>query len=126
MSCFQDKKIFVVDDTESILMLFTALLEAHGAEVITASSGEDFLARVEQEAPELVLMDIQMPGLDGFATLAQFKTMSLANTVPVIALTAHAMTGDKEHILDEGFTGYVAKPVDTRAFPSQVEAFLNP
>jgi len=124
MKNFSGSKIMVVDDTESILMLFTAILEAHGAQVATASNGEALLEQVAGFAPHLILLDIQMPGLDGYAVLERLKLLEAIRHVPVVALTAHAMSGDKEKILARGFSGYIAKPVDTRAFPDQVATFL--
>lgn len=124
MNPFSGKKIAVVDDNDSILMLFSALLEAHGAAVETASSGEIFLEHLPDIAPDLILLDIQMPDMDGYLVLEQLKSM--VSEVPVIALTAHAMSGDREKILERGFSGYIAKPVDTRAFPGQVASFLLP
>jgi len=126
MKDFSGLKIFVVDDTEGILMLFTAILEAHGAQVAAASNGEALLEQVTGFAPDLILLDIQMPGLDGYAVLEQLKLLTEIRHVPVIALTAHAMSGDKEKILARGFSGYIAKPVDTRAFPDQIATFLSP
>jgi len=125
MNDFSGLKIAVVDDTEGTLMLFTAILEAHGAAVTTANSGESFLNRVADFVPDLILLDIQMPGMDGYAVLEQIKTLPEMNHVPVVALTAHAMSGDREKIIAHGFSGYIAKPVDTRAFPDQIAALLS-
>jgi len=125
MKTFSGYKIAVVDDTDTILMLFEALLQAHGAEVFTDSRGEIFLSRVAEISPDLILLDIQMPGMNGYDVLEQLKTMEQVHNIPVVALTAHVMSGDKENILEHGFSGYLAKPVDTRAFPDQVAAFLN-
>lgn len=125
MSHFSGEKIFVVDDTDSILLLFSAVLEAHGAQVSTSNNGTTFFEQVESFAPDLILLDIQMPDMDGYTILNQLSAMDSINHIPVIALTAHAMSGDKEKILERGFSGYIAKPVDTRAFPEQVAAFLQ-
>ncbi|WP_232726401.1 response regulator [Mariprofundus ferrinatatus] len=114
-----------MDDTEGILMLFSAILEAHGAEVTTAEDGKAFLEQIENLFPDLILLDIQMPKMDGYAILQQIKAIPALCNTPVVALTAHAMSGDMEKILEAGFTGYIAKPVDTRAFPDQVASFLS-
>jgi len=106
-------------------MLFEALLQAHGSEVFTDFSGEIFLNRISDISPGLILLDIQMPGMDGYDVLAKLKSMQSLHDIPVVALTAHAMSGDKEKILERGFSGYIAKPIDTRAFPSQVASFLT-
>ncbi|ATX79228.1 two-component system, cell cycle response regulator DivK [Mariprofundus aestuarium] len=124
MNNFSGKKIAVVDDTASILMLFTALLEAHHAEVVTAGSGREFLEQVAAISPDLILLDIQMPEMDGYRVLEMLRAIPAIGNTPVVALTAHAMSGDKERILEGGFSGYIAKPVDTRAFPDQIASFL--
>ena len=82
------------------------------------------LEAIEQGSPDLVLMDIQLPGKDGFALLEEIRKSPLA-TVRVIALTAHAMTGDRERALDAGFDGYITKPIDIRNFPEQVQRALR-
>ena len=124
MRDFSGKKIVVVDDTDSILMLFTALLEAHHAQAITFNSGREFLNQAEELSPDLILLDIQMPDIDGYRVLDSLSTMTTISNTPVIALTAHAMSGDKEKIIEKGFSGYIAKPVDTRSFPDQIASFL--
>jgi len=125
MNDFSGLKMMLVDDTDGILMLFTAILEAHGARVATAHNGELFLDQVEDFAPDIILLDIQMPGMDGYTVLERLKLLPDARHVPVVALTAHAMSGDKEKILARGFSGYIAKPVDTRAFPDLVASFIS-
>jgi len=122
---FSGKKIAVVDDNDSILMLFTALLEAHKGTAITFNSGRAFLQQVQEISPDLILLDIQMPDLDGYKVLAQLKKLPATASTPVLALTSHAMSGAQEHILEQGFSGYIAKPVDTRAFPDQAASFLG-
>ncbi|NWF36487.1 response regulator [Mariprofundus sp. KV] len=124
MNDFSGKKIAVVDDTDSILMLFTALLEVHQAQTSTFNSGREFLKQVEEISPDLILLDIQMPDMDGYRVLEGLKQLPTTAGIPIVALTAHAMSGDKERILEKGFSGYIAKPVDTRAFPDQIASFL--
>jgi len=119
------KKIAVIDDTAGNLMLFTALLEAHGAEVMTTASGREFLAQLPTITPDLILLDIQMPDMDGYAVFEQLRKNSATLHTPVVALTAHAMSGDREKILELGFTGYIAKPLNTRDFPLQVATFIT-
>ncbi|OIO66177.1 MAG: response regulator [Zetaproteobacteria bacterium CG_4_9_14_3_um_filter_49_83] len=118
------RKITIVDDTQSNLMLFTALLEVHGAEVSTVTGGREFFERLSELTPELVLLDIQMPEMDGYKVLDRLRTEKPA-TLPVIALTAHAMSGDREKMLERGFTGYIPKPINTREFPDQVAAYFS-
>ncbi|EAU55769.1 response regulator [Mariprofundus ferrooxydans] len=124
MKPLSGKKIAIVDDNDSILMLFSALLDAHGALVETTNSGEIFLEHISDMAPDLILLDIQMPDMDGYQVLEKIRRTG--SEIPVVALTAHAMSGDREKILERGFSDYIAKPVDTRVFPGQVASFLLP
>jgi two-component system cell cycle response regulator DivK len=118
------RRITIVDDTESNLMLFSALLEVHGADVATVAGGHELFARLGELAPELILLDIQMPEMDGYQVLERLRADEGRARLPVIALTAHAMSGDKEKMLELGFSGYIPKPIDTREFPVQVATYL--
>lgn len=123
MSVLKGSRIMVVDDNPNNLMLFTALLQAGGADVVSLDSGEACLEQVKEKSPQLILLDIQMPGLDGIATLEALQAMPGAD-MPVVALTAYAMEGDRERLLAGGFAGYIAKPIDTRAFSEQVSEYI--
>ena len=112
-------KILIVEDSPDNMKLFRTLLTLKGHEVAGLSGGEGLLAAIERGAPDLVLMDIQLPGKDGFALLKEIRSSPLG-TVRVVALTAHAMTGDRERALQAGFDGYITKPIDVRSFPDQV------
>ena len=112
-------KILIVEDSPDNMKLFRTLLTLKGHEVAGLSGGEGLLDAIEQGAPDLVLMDIQLPGKDGFALLKEIRS-SPFGTVRVVALTAHAMTGDRERALQAGFDGYITKPIDVRSFPDQV------
>ncbi len=125
MTRLHGKHVLLVDDNANNLMLFSALLNAHGALVTAMDSGEAALAAAEDHIPDLILLDVQMSDMDGLATLKALTAMpDIQDRIPVIALTAHAMEGDKERLLAHGFSGYIAKPVDTRAFPAQVGEYL--
>jgi CheY-like chemotaxis protein len=117
-------KILIVEDSPDNMKLFRTLLTLKGYEVAGLSGGDGLLAAIEQGNPDLVLMDIQLPGKDGFALLREIRT-SPFGTVRVIALTAHAMTGDRERALQAGFDGYITKPIDVRSFPGQVHRALR-
>ena len=112
-------KILIVEDSPDNMKLFRTLLTLKGHEVAGLSGGEGLLDAIERGAPDLVLMDIQLPGKDGFALLKEIRSSPLG-TVRVVALTAHAMTGDRERALQAGFDGYITKPIDVRSFPDQV------
>jgi two-component system, cell cycle response regulator DivK len=117
-------KILIVEDSPDNMKLFRTLLTLKGYEVAGLTGGDGLLAAVEQGSPDLVLMDIQLPGKDGFELLREIRT-SPSGTVRVIALTAHAMTGDRERALQAGFDGYITKPIDVRGFPDQVQRALR-
>lgn len=117
-------KILVVEDSPDNMKLFRTILALKGHAVTGLSGGEGLLEAIEQNSPDLVLMDIQLPGKDGFALLQEIRK-SPSSGVRVIALTAHAMSGDRERALDAGFDGYITKPIDIRSFPEQVQRALT-
>jgi len=106
------------------MKLFRTLLTLKGHEVTGLPGGEELFATLGARRPELVLMDIQMPGKDGFALLAEIRADATFQDLQVIALTAHAMAGDRERALAAGFDGYITKPIDIRLFPDQVAKAL--
>ena len=117
-------RILIVEDSPDNMKLFRTILALKGHDVIGLSGGEGLLEAVEQHSPELVLMDIQLPGKDGLTLLKEIRK-SPWSRVRVVALTAHAMTGDRERALEAGFDGYITKPIDIRAFPEQVQRALS-
>jgi CheY-like chemotaxis protein len=117
-------RILIVEDSPDNMKLFRTILTLKGHEVTGLPGGDGLLDAIEKGSPDLVLMDIQLPGKDGFALLQEIRK-SPRPRVPVIALTAHAMTGDRERALDAGFDGYITKPIDIRNFPEQVQQALR-
>ncbi|HEU4699832.1 MAG TPA: response regulator [Gemmatimonadales bacterium] len=111
--------ILIVEDSPDNMKLFRTLLTLHGHEVIGLAGGEGLLATLAAHRPDLVLMDLQLPGRDGFALLDDIRRSASART-RVVALTAHAMRGDAERGIAAGFDGYITKPIDIREFPEQV------
>jgi CheY-like chemotaxis protein len=116
-------RILIVEDSPDNMKLFRTILGLKGHEVFGLTGGDGLLEAIDQGTPELVLMDIQLPGKDGFTLLQEIRN-SPGPKVRVIALTAHAMTGDRERALDAGFDGYITKPIDIRAFPEQIQRAL--
>jgi CheY-like chemotaxis protein len=116
--------ILIVEDSPDNMKLFRTLLTLKGHQVAGLSGGDGLLDEIERGSPDLVLMDIQLPGKDGFALLREIRG-SPFGTVRVIALTAHAMAGDRERALQAGFDGYITKPIDVRNFPEQVQRALR-
>jgi two-component system, cell cycle response regulator DivK len=117
-------KILIVEDSPDNMKLFRTLLTLKGYDVAGLTGGDGLLDAIEKDSPDLVLMDIQLPGRDGFALLREIRS-SPFGTVRVVALTAHAMTGDRERALQAGFDGYITKPIDVRTFPEQVQRALQ-
>jgi CheY-like chemotaxis protein len=115
--------ILIVEDSPDNMKLFRTLLTLHGHDVLELGGGEGLVQQIIDSRPDLVLMDIQLPDRDGFALLQDIRREVPAR-VPVVALTAHAMAGDRERAIGAGFDGYITKPIDIRAFPAQVAAAL--
>jgi two-component system cell cycle response regulator DivK len=116
--------ILIVEDSPDNMKLFRTLLVLRKHTVVALTSGDGLLDTIEQSQPALVLMDIQLPGRDGFALLEEIRA-SPHRALRVVALTAHAMAGDRERALAAGFDGYITKPIDIRSFPEQVARALE-
>ena len=106
------ERILVVEDNEMSMKLFRDVLQAKGYDTLEATSGENAVELARTLDPALVLMDVQLPGIDGIEALAQLRGDERTSAIPVVALTAQAMRGDSERFLDGGFDGYLSKPVD--------------
>jgi two-component system cell cycle response regulator DivK len=120
------RRILVVEDNPLNLKLVRDVLHVAGYHVIEAQSGEQGLRIAKEDPPDLVLMDLQLPGIDGTETLRRLRAGTLGPDVPVVAVTALAMAEDKERAARAGFDGYIEKPISVRALPGQIEAFLAP
>jgi len=116
--------ILIVEDNEANRLLAGAVLEREGYRVEMAGNAEEALQRLATGAPDLILMDVQMPGMDGLTLTRRLKDDKRTAGIPVIALTALAMTGDRERTLKAGCSGYISKPINTRTFASEVSKFL--
>jgi two-component system cell cycle response regulator DivK len=118
------RRILVVEDNPLNLKLVRDVLQFAGYDVIEAQSGEEGLRVAQEDPPDLVLMDLQLPGIDGTETMRRMREGSLGRDVPVVAVTAFAMAEDRERASLAGFDGYVEKPISVRELPGQIEAFL--
>ncbi len=116
--------ILLVEDNEVNQLLTAAVLEREGFTVDMAGTSQQALERLRSRVPDLILMDIQLPGMDGLALTRNLKADPAMAAIPIVALTAHAMTGDREQSLAAGCAGYISKPIDTRTFGRQVREFL--
>jgi CheY-like chemotaxis protein len=116
--------ILVVDDHPTNLKLCKVMLSVDGYEVHTAADAEEALAMLDSVRPRLILMDLQLPGLDGLELTRRLKADPATRDIVVVALTAYAMQGDEQKALDAGCDGYIAKPIDTRLLAATVERYL--
>jgi len=117
-------RILVVEDNERNLKLVRDVLQFAGHEVIEARTGEEGVELTRTESPRLVLMDLQLPGIDGVEALRLIRESPEGARIPVVAVTAFAMKQDRARALSAGFDDYLEKPIDVRALPVQVQAFL--
>lgn len=118
-------KILIVEDNPVNMELFQDLLEMKGFDIVKAINGLDAIEKAKKELPDLILMDIQIPGMDGWEATKILKKMTETENIPVIALTAYAMEGDKEKALELGCDSYISKPINTRTFASGIKKILG-
>ncbi|TPG10144.1 response regulator [Rhodanobacter glycinis] len=119
------QRILVVDDNPTNLKLAMCVLELEGYRVDQAVDAEQALIFLRDIVPDLIFMDISLPGMDGLTLTRMLKDQDRFKHVPIVALTAFAMKGDEERAREAGCDGYIAKPIDTRAFPAQVAGYLR-
>jgi len=119
------KRVLVADDNPVSRELIREILENDDYEVIEAGNGREALERLREHQPDLALLDIQMPVLDGNAVIREVRADSKFSRLPVAALTAYAMQGDRERALALGFNSYITKPIDIPAFRSEVARLLG-
>jgi two-component system cell cycle response regulator DivK len=119
------QSILIVDDSISNLKLAKFLLRQEGFEVTTAENAEEALIGLEKHIPALILMDIQLPGMDGLQLTRRLRRNDSLRDVPIVAFTASAIKGDEEVARAAGCHGYVTKPIDTRSFGSVVRSYLG-
>ena len=117
--------VLVVDDNPTNLKLISVLLRTEGYDVRTAASAEEALLRLREALPDLVLMDVQLPGMDGLTLTRQLRADPRTSRLGIVALTAYAMPEDRQRALDAGCDEYIAKPIDTRAFPQLVRTLVD-
>ncbi|MCK4339032.1 MAG: response regulator [Candidatus Cloacimonetes bacterium] len=118
------KKILVVEDNETNMYLIRFILTKNGYEVLEARSGEEGLELAIKEKPDLIIMDIQLPGIDGYEATKRIRESEADHEVPIIALTSYAMTGDREKALKAGCNGYIEKPINPETFISEMEKYF--
>lgn len=119
------KKILIVDDNEDNRDLTAKVLKRFGYRIIEAVDGEEALTKAFNEKPDLILMDRSLPKMDGLEVTRRLKRDASTKHIVILALTAHAMRGDKEKAIEAGCEGYISKPIDVRSLPEEVKAYLE-
>lgn len=119
------KRILVVEDNKHNLYLATFLLESSGYEVVAAPTGLEAIEIVKVQPPDLILMDIQLPDMDGYETIRRIKGIPRVSHIPIVAVTSYAMVGDREKALSIGCVGYIEKPLNPETFVLQIEKYLR-
>ena len=117
--------ILIVEDNEKNLKLVRDILQFKGYRTLEAGTAEAGIELAREHLPNLVLMDVQLPGMDGVTALGRLKAEPSTAAIPVVALTAFAMKDDRERFLGAGFDGYLVKPIDVRAFPEQIRQYIE-
>jgi CheY-like chemotaxis protein len=119
------KSILIVDDNPVNSKLIRVLLAGEGYDVHTAGDADEALRVLKNLSPQLILMDVQLPGTDGLELTRRLKADPATRDIKILGLTAYAMKGDREKILAAGCDGYIAKPIDTRALPGMLEHYFE-
>ncbi|MBW2647174.1 MAG: response regulator [Deltaproteobacteria bacterium] len=119
------KKILIVDDNVDSRELVVKVLKNKGYKTIEAVDGEEALERAAAERPDLILMDRSIPKIDGYEVTRRLKSQEGFKGIPIVALTAHAMKGDREKALEAGCDGYISKPVNIRELPALIRSYLK-
>lgn len=118
-------RILIIEDNPANIELMSFLLSAYGHAPLSAADGPRGVAAARSERPDLIACDVNLPGMDGFSVLAELKGDPALAGVPILAVTALAMTGDREKVLAAGFDGYISKPIEPESFVAELEAFLT-
>jgi two-component system, cell cycle response regulator DivK len=125
MNAMADELVLIVDDNEKNMRLARDVLRLAGFRTLEAGSGDEGLALALEHGPDVILMDIRLPDMDGTDAARQLKDDVRTARIPVVALTSFAMKGDREWLLAAGFDGYLEKPISVRAFPDQVRSYCS-
>lgn len=121
-----DQLILIIEDNEQNMYLMTFLLEKNGYKVNQARTGKEGIRLALEVQPDAILLDIQLPELDGYGVAKALRNNHALKQVPIIAVTSYAMVGDKEQILAAGATGYIEKPINPNTFIQQLQEYLPP
>lgn len=119
------RSVLVIEDNEQNLYLLHYMLEHHGFEVVLARTGREGLEKAARVRPDLILLDIQLPEMDGYTVARALRENPALKDVPIVAVTSYAMVGDRERVLAAGCDGYIEKPINPETFLSQIKSFLS-
>ena len=120
-----NKKILIVEDNELNLELISDILKIKGYQIISANNGKDAIRLAKETHPDLILMDIQLPVMDGYEATRRIKSDPEFKAIPIIAVTSFTMKGDKEKVMEAGCDGYIVKPIDIKRLPELVKEYLQ-
>jgi two-component system cell cycle response regulator DivK len=118
-------RILIIEDNEQNLYLAGFILRRHGHEIVEARDGQEGLSAAEATQPHLILLDIQLPIMDGYAVAAALRRIPSLDNVPIVGVTSYAMVGDRERILAAGCNGYIEKPINPETFADELAPFLG-
>ncbi len=118
-------KVLLIEDNPLNMELAVDLLEIGGFEVLKATTAEEGIELAKKETPDLILMDISLPGMDGLEATRILKKDKTVKDIPIVAMSAHAMTGDEEKAMKAGCVGYITKPIDTKSLVERVKEFMG-
>ncbi|HGJ63923.1 TPA: response regulator [bacterium] len=118
-------KILVVEDNDKNRKLVRIILQSKGYELMEATTAEEAINQLKENIPDLILLDIQLPQMDGLELTKKIRDQKETKDIPIIALTAYAMKGDKERILEAGCDDYISKPIDTRQLPIKIAEIIS-
>ena len=119
------KRILIIEDNEQNIYLVTFILEKHGYDVIQARTGDQGLEMARMSQPEMILLDSQLPVMDGYSVAQELRKIQELAVTPIIAVTSYAMPGDRENAIKAGCTGYIEKPIDPETFMTQIENYMK-
>lgn len=118
------KKILIIEDNEQNMYMLSYLLRSENYNVIEAYNGKEGIQIAEDEIPDVILLDIQLPEMDGYSVAAKLREINVLKNTPIIAVTSYAMPGDREKAIESGATGYIEKPINPETFIFQMESFI--
>jgi two-component system, cell cycle response regulator DivK len=119
------KRLLIIEDNADNMYLIRYMLQSQGYMVLEAHTGKDGVDMAISEWPDLILMDIQLPDIDGLEATRQIRASVVDDSIPIVALTSYALTGDRQRALDAGCSGYLEKPIDPEQFLNQIQIFLT-